>query len=334
MTHRERIEALHKGEKPDRMPVSFWRHFYDSESTPEQLSGAMTTFQEKFDWDLMKINPRASYHLEDWGGEYVYSGGQDNHPRRISFAVKSSNDWQKITRLNPLNENVLRDHIEAVKMIKNLAPKALPIVMTIFNPISIAGDLVDNDTFMVNQIRNNPEPLHEALENITHTFIDTAREFIRAGADGIFFATTQWASTNLITEDEYHEFGRKYDMIFLEEVLPQTSVNVLHVCSSNNMLPLFADYPIKIINWDMNDKTNPDAERGAEILKDKVILGGVDRNGLLQNGTKQELEAMVELYGEFAGRHPFMLGPDCSIPTVTPNENLAIIKSKVEKTAL
>jgi uroporphyrinogen decarboxylase len=334
MTHRERIEALLNGEKPDRMPVSFWRHFYESESTAEQLADAMVGFQKKFDWDLMKINSRASYYVEDWGGEYEYTGIEHDHPTRLDYALKSPADWQKIVRLDPRQARVLSEHIKAVGLIKKRSPETLPIVMTIFNPLSVAGDLVDNDAFMVDQIRSNPEALHEALENITGTYIDLAKEYIRAGADGIFYATTEWASTDLITEDEYLKFGHKYDMIFLEEIVPLTKFNVMHVCAGNNMLALFADYPIKIVSWDMTDPTNPDAERGAEILRDKVLMGGVDKDNLLQTGTKAELEAMVEKYHRFAGKHPFILGPNCSVPSVTPDENLAVIKSKIEQLTL
>lgn len=334
MTHRERIEALLKGEKPDFMPVSFWRHFYESESTPEQLADAMVGFQERFDWDLMKINARASYYVEDWGGQYEYTEIEHDHPTRIDYAVKNPDDWQKIIRLDPLQAPVLSEHIKAVGLIKERSPETLPIVMTIFNPLSIAGDLVDNDTVMVDQLRNNPEAVHEALGNITQTYIDLAKEYIKAGADGIFYATTQWASIDLITKDEYLTFGHKYDMVFLEEIVPLTKFNVMHVCASNNMLALFADYPIKIFSWDMSDPTNPDVETGAEILGEKVLMGGVDKDNLLQKGTKEELEAMVEKNHRFARKHPFILGPNCSVPSVTPDENLAIIKSKVDQLAL
>lgn len=330
MTHRERIEALLSGEKPDRMPVSFWRHFYDSESTAEQLKTSMVRFQEEFDWDLMKINPRASYHMEDWGNAYEYTGNPEDKPKRLEYAVHKSKDWEKINRLDPSKAEVLADHLKAIRLIRKSVGDDLPVVMTVFNPISIAGDLVKDDPFLVDQIRRDPDPLQRALERITETFIDFSKAAVAAGADGIFFATTQWASTSRITEDEYDKFGRKYDFMLLDEVMPHTKINVLHVCDRCNMLPLFKDYPIKIVNWDMNDETNPDAAKGAEILKDKVILGGVERKGLLQKGTHAELEAVVEKYKAFAQKHPFMLGPDCSIPVTTPDENLRVIKAKIE----
>jgi uroporphyrinogen decarboxylase len=330
VTHRERIEALLAGEKPDRLPVSFWRHFYESESSSEQLKTAMLKFEEEFDWDLMKINPRASYHMEDWGNKYEYTGHALDKPKRLDFAVHSADDWEKISPLNPHKADILADHLKAISLIREKAGDDLPIVMTVFNPISIAGDLVKDDQFLVEQIRTNPDPLHKALKNITKTFTDFSKEAVKAGADGIFFATTQWASHDLISENEYKEFGRKYDMMLLEEVIPATKLNILHVCAGSNMLPLFADYPFKIVNWDMNDSTNPDAEKGAGILKGKIVMGGVDRKGLLQTGSRADLESMVERYKAFAEKQPFILAPDCSIPVTTPDENLRIIKAKIE----
>ncbi|MBD3382318.1 MAG: hypothetical protein GF404_08990 [candidate division Zixibacteria bacterium] len=331
MNHRERIEAVLNGHKPDRMPVSFWRHFYDSESTAEQLSSAMLKFQDKYDWDFMKINPRASYHLEDWGNKYKYTGKPEDKPERLAFAVEKSSDWDKIYRLKPTEATVLKEHIDAVEIIRKASANDLPIVMTVFNPISIAGDLVKDDPFLVDQIRSNPDALHQALENITLTFIDFIKEIMKKGIDGIFFATTQWASTALITEDEYRQFGRKYDLMLLEEIIPMTRLNILHVCSHHNMLSMFTDYPIRIVNWDINESSNPDAPQGAKMLPDKVVLGGVERKGLLQDGSEDELRKMVSDYYAFSKENPFMLGPDCSIPVTTPDRNLEIIQSEIEK---
>jgi len=66
MTRRERIRKTLLGEATDRPPVSFWRHFYHRESSAQELAEAMLEFRPTYDWDLMKVNPRASYHVEDW----------------------------------------------------------------------------------------------------------------------------------------------------------------------------------------------------------------------------------------------------------------------------
>ena len=63
MNHRERVIACLAGEEIDRPPASMWRHFYEAETAAETLAMEMIEFQRQFDWDFMKVNPRASYHF-------------------------------------------------------------------------------------------------------------------------------------------------------------------------------------------------------------------------------------------------------------------------------
>ena len=59
MTHQERVTAALRSEEVDRPAVSMWRHFYGQETTAEGLAQAMLAFQRRYDWDFMKVNPRA-----------------------------------------------------------------------------------------------------------------------------------------------------------------------------------------------------------------------------------------------------------------------------------
>ena len=78
MNHRERVLACLAGGDVDRPPVSMWRHFYAEETAPDTLAEAMLGFQRDYDWDFMKVNPRASYHAEDWG--LTMRAGVDGSP--------------------------------------------------------------------------------------------------------------------------------------------------------------------------------------------------------------------------------------------------------------
>ena len=81
MTHRVRVTAALRGEDVDRPPVSMWRHFYEAETSAEGLAEAMLGFQRSYDWDFMKVNPRASYHAERWGLQTDYAGAAVARPR-------------------------------------------------------------------------------------------------------------------------------------------------------------------------------------------------------------------------------------------------------------
>jgi len=66
-THRERMERVILGEKPDRIPISFWRHFPIDDQTPEGLAKALIDFQKRYDFDFVKVTPSSSFCLYDWG---------------------------------------------------------------------------------------------------------------------------------------------------------------------------------------------------------------------------------------------------------------------------
>ena len=74
MSHRERVMAALRDEEVDRPPVSMWRHFFDDEVTAEGMAQAMLAFQQRFDWDFMKVNPA---RFVPYGGL-----GSEGAPRR------------------------------------------------------------------------------------------------------------------------------------------------------------------------------------------------------------------------------------------------------------
>ena len=73
LNHKERMDRYLNGKEIDRPAVSAWRHFYNKENTKDDLVKSMLEFQKMYDWDFMKINSRASYHVEDWGVRFHFS---------------------------------------------------------------------------------------------------------------------------------------------------------------------------------------------------------------------------------------------------------------------
>ena len=67
MNKHERVAAALAGAPVDRTPVSTWRHFIDREQNVADLSAAMLEYHRTYDWDFVKINPRATYFAEAWG---------------------------------------------------------------------------------------------------------------------------------------------------------------------------------------------------------------------------------------------------------------------------
>ncbi|HLG93429.1 MAG TPA: uroporphyrinogen decarboxylase family protein, partial [candidate division Zixibacteria bacterium] len=328
MTAKERIDALLVGRRPDRTPVVAWRHFYHMEYSPELFVSATVGFQRKFNWDFVKINPRASYHVEGWGAQYVPPKNPLDKPQRLSFPIGLPSDWEKIGEL-PLGSGVLAAELLTLSKISKKLGKSVYKFMTIFSPLSIAGDLVGTEAQLVRDMQESPLLVQEALEEITKTFVRFSVECLNAGMDGIFFATTEWASKNVLTEEDYRKFGRPYDLEVIETVRGVGGRVILHVCEPNNMLSLFADYPVDMVNWAASDRSNANLSEGYNLFK-KPVIGGIDHTSSLMLGRKEALVGAVRPVLALLKSMPAVLGPECALPPAMPEENLMALRQLVE----
>src|SRR5262245_22506259 len=96
MNKLERVGAALRGDAVDRVPISFWGHDYMNEWTAEGLAEAMLTNYRTYDWDYMKVNPRASYHVEDWGARLERTTDPNRGHTFTHTPVGASADWHRL----------------------------------------------------------------------------------------------------------------------------------------------------------------------------------------------------------------------------------------------
>lgn len=329
LSHRERIAKILAGEKPDRFAASFWRHFFHLESTAEGLAEAMVGFQRQFDWDFMKINPRADYHIEDWGFTHEFSRDEFTKHRKTFFPIQSEDDWEKIQPLTMTSPS-LAEHLKAISLIRKQVGPDLPILMTVFTPLAIAGRMLSDKRMLAEHLRKHPEKVIPALRAITATYREFASEIRNAGADGLFYATTAWASEDMLTWEEYVRFGLPYDL----EVVGGTgadALNLFHVCASSNYLKRLAgfNYHAAMYNWDDADPTNPTIDQGIGFLHGKAIVGGVDYRGWLIRCDASEVGYLVDKLKNQSDPSKLIIGPGCAIDPATPAANLKAIRERL-----
>ena len=329
MTKVERVQAALRGEPVDRVPVSAWGHNYLKEWSAEELAQAMADFQRRYDWDFMKINPRASYHVEDWGVRWEPSGKPHVGPAFVDSPIKSSRDWRKIEPLDP-EKGVLGQHLRALELIRDELAGQVPFIQTVFSPLSIAKYLVGKREDVIRaHMREDRDQLSYALSVIARTFADFSMRCIERGASGIFFATTGWASSDALDEDDYVRFGKRFDLEVLDAVRDVGWFHVLHNCGAHIFFELLSFYPVQAINWSVTSSGNPSLKDALD-LTDKALMGGIDEKTTLRTGTPDQVakEARDALRQTRGIR--FLLTPGCSIPTDTPEPNLRALRAAVE----
>jgi uroporphyrinogen decarboxylase len=321
MNKRERVEAALRGAEVDRLPISFWGHDYLREWTAEGLAHAMLDNYRAHDWDYMKVNPRASYHVEDWGAILDRSKDPNHGHKFLQAPVRYPDDWTKLRPLEP-DKGVLGEMLAALRLIREELKGEIHFIMTIFSPLSVAKYLAGNQPDPVREsISGHRKALESALDTIARVYAEFALACLEAGAGGIFFATTGWASRDQLREDEYRTFGVPYDLRVLEAFAGKAPFNVLHNCGENIYFDLLAGYPVEAISWAATSPGNPALGEGRK-RSGKAVMGGVDEKSTLPEGTPEDVAAEVAAAIEQTGGRGLLVAPGCSIPPRTPRANL------------
>ena len=336
MNRHQRIEEALRGGTPDRVPVSAWGHFYHLENSAEAMARSMLAFQERYDWDYMKVNPRASYHCEGFGAEYTQSGVVGARPVCTRHPLHAAGDWRKLVPLSP-SEGALGEHLRALDTLRRGLAGRVPFMMTVFSPLMIASFLAGLRSDFSNlravagavlgMYREDPQAVRAGLAAIAETFAAYVRRLAAGGVDGIYYATV-WGSDLLVTPEEYRSLARPWDLQVLEAAagLP---FNMLHVCGNRIHFESMADYPAHAIHWDNHGERNPPLD-DPRARPPRVIAGGVHR-GLLASGTPEQVGVQAREALRATGGRSFLLAPSCAIALAeTPEANLRALRAAVE----
>lgn len=328
MNKKERVDAALRGEPVDRVPASMWGHDFEREWNPQTLAEAMVENFTRYDWDYLKVNPRACYHVEGWNVRVRPSGNKYQPPIFDDTPIKSSSDWKRLRQLEP-DQGALGEQLKALQLINHAIGYDAYFVQTIFCPLGVAMYLAGHQNEPVLQtIREDRSAMHAALRVITETFITFALACMEYGASGIFYATNGWASQNLLTQDQYREFGEQYDLEFLDAVKKRAKFNILHNCGSHIYFDQLASYPVHALNWDIYAEGNPGLLDGQK-RSGKAVMGGVNQRGTLKSGSPAQVqEEVAHALEETSGRH-FLLAPGCAVSPETPVKNLEAVRAAV-----
>jgi len=322
LTKRERVFATLRGAEVDYIPVSAWGHDFLREWSAEGLAEATLEAYRRYDWDFIKVNPRASYYAEDWGCRYQPSGRADAPPQTLATAVNSAAELRGLRPLDP-TQGAYGEQLAALRLIRDGLASAggeAPFIQTVFSPLAVASRLAGSHEPIRRYMEEAPQDLEAALATIAETLAAYASACLDAGADGIFFAGVEWGSRNYISSEQYNRFGRPFDLRVLEAVRG-APFNLLHVCRNNNMLTDLLDYPVHAFHWATTGADNPSL---TDILArtDKAVMGGVSHDSTILSNRPDDVAAEARAAIDATGGRRFLLAPGCSIAPTTPEANL------------
>ncbi len=343
LSKRERVEAALQGDDVDRVPVSAWRHFVPEERQNETLARVSLKHFHDFDWDWLKVNPRATYYAEAWGNRYDYDHYDSVLPELIEGPINSPADLDKIQAIHPTS-GVFGEQIALVRAIKAGIGDA-HFLQTLFSPISVLALLVARPQHHTvveavqaqydgirHFIEQDPQGVHNALKNIASTLALYAAATVDAGASGLFFAIVRLARQGILTEAEYEEFGRPYDQQVLQAV-QGAPFNLLHICGPSVYFDSVVQYPVHAVNWAAVGQQNPTVGE-AKSRVPQALMGGVDEVETLHHGTPEDVIAQSRAAIQATGGRHFLLTPGCGAGESVPLANLHALRQATDATPI
>lgn len=326
LTKRERIENALNGREVDRVPIGLWLHHPDRDQDPRALAETQVAFAKKYDIDFIKLTPFGLYSVQDWGCKVKFICTKNDVAQIEDHGIKDIGDWNRL-EVFPGYYGTWGKQVQLATQVKKLLKgDDIPFIQTIFSPLTTAWKLAGNRLF--SDLKENPAAVHSGLRAITETTVNFIRANIDAGVSGFFFAT-QCATTNLLTEEEYEEFGARYDLQLFNEYKDRTFFNVIHIHGENILFERLAKYPGNCINW--HDRTTGPSLREARKITDKCLLGGISENTVLLKGSHDDVQKHIREALELGGTNGLIIGPGCVADPRTSAENYFAARLALEQ---
>lgn len=298
MTRTRRVRAAVNGEPVDRVPVCFWHHFQPEGSGRALAEATLRFFDQTFDLDIVKVMPDLPYPF----------------PHR---SIRQPAEWQLVEPIDDIRSRYFTQRAETVSILRDQLGDDTPIIVTVFSPLAEAFYFVEEKPLLLQHAKEASPYLHEALMTIAENLRAHIRDVIDAGADGVFFAL-QGCSTDVMTEEQYRELGRPYDLVALQGAI-NGWLNVLHIHGDKNlMFNQMLDYPVQVLNW--SDRLAGPSLREARGMTSKCLMGGWHEFGALSNGPADDARSEAEDAISQTGGRKFILSNGCSVPDETDEQ--------------
>ncbi len=318
MTHRQRLEATLAGRAVDRPPVSFWHHFPGRDHTPNMLADATVAFYRRFDVDFVKLMPTGMYAVVDYGVEIHPSDDLLGTTVFVAGPIQGLDDWARLPSVSP-SRGVLAQHVDVVRKVRASLGPDVPIVQTIFSPLTmvakLAGGAVDAAFVADDNLATR------VLAGLADDVIGFGRACLEAGADGFYFAT-QFAN-GAMAAATYDRLGVPYDLRVLEALRADSWLLMLHLHGPEPRFDLPDRYPVDVVSWE--DRETPPSLADALRRTDRVLMAGLSRGQMFTDGSADEVAAQVHDALEQTGGRRVIVAPGCVLPTTASAQLLDAI---------
>ena len=257
-------------------------------------------------------------HLNRTGVDLLKIQFEQQQPK---MRIQSAEDFNKI---QPLPRDFYNPTIEVIKEVLDIVGEETMVLPTVYSPFQVLRMQIGIPS-VIRWAKEAPDQVLRVLRIYTDGLLNYVRDCKALGIDGFFTPTQGGETIYREVPDFFERFIRPFDLEVMKECNEGTHCNILHICDwegpYDDLTP-FLSYPGQIVNAPNVVNGKPFTPTDAEKLFKRVILGGLERKGVINKGKPEEVtEAMKTLLRENKGR--LIVGAECTVDyNSTPIENI------------
>jgi uroporphyrinogen decarboxylase len=236
--------------------------------------------------------------------------------------IQTPDDW---SAMPAYGRDFFEGQLAAVKGLVQAVGREAVVVMTLYSPFMCAGQTA-GAARVSEHLNREPEKVRKGLEVITQSLLVFMQECIKLGVDGFYTSTQGGEKGRLAAHQTFIDHVKPFDLMLMEEAKRSCPFNILHVCDYHmdyDDFSPFLDYPGTVVNSPLKLGGRHLSPAEASELFKRPYMGGLDRKGVLLNGTPEQIrEAVDAVIAQAPPR--FILGADCTVLSETPWDNLKI----------
>lgn len=318
----QRFEAALRLEAKDRVPAAcplqtgtialmeasnaYWP---DAHLDPEKMARLALAAHRVAGIESVRVPFHNDYEAEAMG--CVLGGWSKNsQPLKVEYAVKTTEDIDKLRTPDPLNDGKMPVVLEAVDILSEMVGNELPVIAAICAPFEMAVR-IRGMTDTMRDVMLRPEALRKMMRVATETAIEYGKALIDSGASTIALIDGSASSLG-------PQFYADYCLGPTREVVEVIdTLTVLHVCADTTpILSAMADTHVNGLSIDHM----VDIALAKETVGEKAaIIGNVNITDTLWCGSPEMVEKEAK---ECMSKGVDVLAPACGFSPLTPLENM------------
>ena len=333
MNSKQRVEAVLRGQIPDRVPVCLHNFLPAAKEAgiplekylaePEAAASAHLYAHEKYGHDCILLDLDTTLLAEAMGAKRDSTPGAPGHI--AAPAVTDLADVRKLRVVDPERDGRIPVLLEAIRI---LAGKIGGEVSIRGNAdqcaFSLAGLMRGTEDFLMD-LMSDPDDgaLRDLLEVCYQSHLAVHRAASKAGAHFTSLGDST-SGPDVVSPAMFARFARPYQERLVRELAADGIFTLIHICGNTSaILDQFAEYPR--CGFELDYKT--DAVRAKDSAgANHVLFGNIDPSGIIARGSAEQVrESARKHIGLWKPGGRFILNSGCAIPESTPPENIAAL---------